>query len=502
MMGKSALAYLPVNLANILASFGTIMILTRLLTGAEFGVYALAVITIQFVHMGSFTWIEAAIARFLPRTEIEGNSNCFLKTLYLTAIALGFVMLMLILGTLYLLPISDNFKIILAFALSSTCLQVLFNMCIETHKASYRIRRYSLIYTTHTLLAFSLGILLIIGTPLRAEAPFIGVILANILILFIELPFMWKYMKGGQFTPYKVKNAFVYGMPICISLLLSYTLSSADMYLISGFMGAESAGQYNAGYNLANRSVDILFIWLGMAITPMIITAQEHDGLEKSRQMMSDYAGALLWVTLPAATGIALVSEPAGIILGEPVRAGAVKIMPWIAFTGVLNGMISYYAQRAFMLSEKTGMFVWALVPPVIINLTLNFMWIPKYGLIGAVYATLIAYGLGLILTLAIGRRYYPLPMPFKTLGKIIFACVLMALAVRAIPLSPAMPDILELIIKAVIGGIVYGALSLLLNIADCRTLIGDIFQKFSKSQNEAVEAANPTPTQIVEASE
>jgi len=55
-MGKSALAYLPVNLANIVASFGTIMILTRLLSGAEFGLYALAVITVEFpygqFHMG------------------------------------------------------------------------------------------------------------------------------------------------------------------------------------------------------------------------------------------------------------------------------------------------------------------------------------------------------------------------------------------------------------------------------------------------------------------
>ena len=351
-------------------------------------------------------------------------------------------------------------------------------------------------------MVFSLGILLIVCTPLRAEAPFIGVILANIFILCVELPFIWKYTKGGTFVPHKVKNAFAYGMPICVSLLLSYTLSSADMYLISGFLGAEPAGQYNAGYNLANRTVDILFIWLGMAITPMIITAQENNGQEKSRQMMSDYAGALLWITLPAATGIALVAEPAGIILGESVRAEAVKIMPWIAFAGVLNGMISYYAHRAFMLSEKTGMFVWALVPPVILNLALNAIWIPKYGLLGAVYATLIAYGLGLILTLAIGRRYYPLPLPFKTLGKICFACLLMAGSVLIVPISPALPDILEILVKAVIGGTVYGVFSLVLNIANCRTLVADILQKFSKSQDGDMDSAQNAETPVLEASE
>jgi len=64
MLGKSILSYLPVNLANMLTAFGTIAVLTRLLTPVEFGTYAVAMITMQFVHMGLFTWIEAAMARF------------------------------------------------------------------------------------------------------------------------------------------------------------------------------------------------------------------------------------------------------------------------------------------------------------------------------------------------------------------------------------------------------------------------------------------------------
>jgi len=55
MMGRSMLAYLPVNLANILTAFGTIVILTRLLEPAEFGIYAIAMITLQFTHMSRRT---------------------------------------------------------------------------------------------------------------------------------------------------------------------------------------------------------------------------------------------------------------------------------------------------------------------------------------------------------------------------------------------------------------------------------------------------------------
>ena len=37
MFGKSMLAYIPVNVANLLVSFGNIIVLTRLLDGDEYG---------------------------------------------------------------------------------------------------------------------------------------------------------------------------------------------------------------------------------------------------------------------------------------------------------------------------------------------------------------------------------------------------------------------------------------------------------------------------------
>lgn len=475
MIGRSALAYVPANLANILTSFGLIIVLTRLFTGAEFGIYALAMITTQFTHMGLLTWLEAAMARFQARAEREADINSHLKTLYGAAAVTAIVGLVLIMGTIYLIPVSNIMKTVLVFALGSTCIQVFFNLGMEAHKAAHRIGRYSAIYTTQTVLSFFFGISLILLTDLRAEAPYIGIIIALLIGLCIDLPFMLKRMKGGVFQVPKLKTYFGYGMPICVSLILTYTLNSADMYLIAGFMGPEAAGQYNAGYNLANRTLEIVFVWLSMAITPIAMTALEKQGLEDSRRVMKDYGAALLWITLPAATGIALVAKNAGFILGESVRAEAVTIMPLIAFAGVFNGLITYYAHRAFMFSGRTGMFVIAMVPPVIVNIGLNLLWIPAYGLMGAVYATVCAYVLGLVISIALGRRYYPLPLPVKATVQIIAACAAMAAVVLLAPIPGTWSDVVQLLVKAAIGGVVYGAASVSLNTANCRTLIMDI---------------------------
>lgn len=477
MIGRSMLAYIPVNLANLLVSFGTIVVLTRLLNSEEFGRYALAVVSMHFTHMAIFTWLEAAMARFQARAEKENDVNSHLRTIYSYAAVTAVIGISLIMGVLWILPLDPTMKIILVAAMTTATVQIFMNLGMEAHKAAHRIKRYSVIYSSQTIFSFSLGILLILLTPLKEVAPFLGIIIGLLIALIFDLPFMFKKMKGGEVQHKKLKRYFNYGMPICISLLLAYALNSADMYIIAGLMGESSAGQYNAGYNLSNRTIEMIFVWVSMAVTPIAVTMLEQEGLEKSRIVMRDYGATLLWITMPAATGITLVSNELGFVLGESVRKGAVSIMPLIAFAGVLNGLISYYAQRSFMLSGKTSMFMWAMVPPVVLNIALNFWLIPKLGLMGAVYATLISYTLGFVLAMIVGRRYYPLPFPIIGFLKIALCCSAMAIVVRAINIPSSTPDFVALVIKAGIGALTYMLTSLTINAADCRTYVRKILQ-------------------------
>ena len=478
MMGRSMLAYIPVNLANIIASFGTIVVLTRLLNGEEFGRYALAMITMQFAHMGFFTWLEAAMARFQARAEREEDVSSHLKTLYSYAIATGAAGFAVLMVLIWAAPISETMKTVLVFALASTTIQILFNLGMEAHKAAHRIKRYSFTYSTQTLLSFTFGIILILATPLREVAPYIGIIVALLITLALDLPFMLKQMKGGVVQPAKAKVYFNYGMPICISLLLAYALNSADMYLLAALKDTATAGQYNAGYNLANRSLEILFVWISMAATPIAVTLMEREGVEGSKKIMKDYGASLLWIAMPAATGIALVANEFGFILGESVREQAITVMPMIAFAGVLNGLISYYAQRAFMLSGRTSMFMWAMVPPVVLNIGLNLWLIPIHGLMGAAYATVISYGLGFVLAVVVGRRYYPLPIPVRAVFEIGFACACMAAAVLALPDLTHLHDLIALVVKAATGGLIYGGVCMAINAANSRTFIKGLLDK------------------------
>ena len=182
MMGRSMLAYIPVNIANLFVSFGTVVILTRLLSAEEFGRYAIAVITMQFAHMLVFTWIEASAARFQARADRDGETASYLKTLYTLGVGMSLIASIFFAAVLFLMPVSSVMKTVLAFAIGSTCLQVFFNIGMEVHKAAHRIKRYSLSFSTQTLLSISIGVILILTTPLKESGPFVGIIIGLSLI--------------------------------------------------------------------------------------------------------------------------------------------------------------------------------------------------------------------------------------------------------------------------------------------------------------------------------
>jgi len=283
------LAYIPVNVANLLVSFGNIIILTRLLDGDEYGRYATAIISIQFFHMLLMTWLEASMARYHARAEREASIPTFIKTLYGYAVWTAIGSLILIFIGYLILPIDPRLKTVIAFALGSTCFILFANLGHEAHKAAHRIGRFSRNYSLQIMIAFSVGITLIMTTDLRELGPIFGIFAGIAFIWIVDLPYMLGKAKGGKIDHDHAKKYFAYGFPICISLVLSYALSSADVYIILALLGDAAAGSYSAGYNLSNRTVDILFVWIGMAITPVAVTAIEKISLEESQKIMHDY---------------------------------------------------------------------------------------------------------------------------------------------------------------------------------------------------------------------
>lgn len=473
MLGRHLFGYLPVQAAQALVGFGGVAVLTRLMPPDMYGQYALAITAMHLVSMALFTWLDAAVARFHARAEARGALAAHLATAYRTFFVL--VAAVIVIGglLLWLLPISAELKTTFGFALAALSVQSLLQIGQETRRAAGQVAAYSAIGTFNLLLGFGIGIGLLMVTPLGAAGPIAGLATGALVALLFDLPGQRRRARGGKTNTRRLALYFAYGLPISISLVFEHLLSAGDRFLIAGFLGEAAVGVYTAGYSLADRSLDIIFVWLGAAATPLTVAALERGGPEAAREIAARTARIMALIGFPAAAGLALVAAPlAGVMVGEDFRDGATLILPWIALAGLMKGVMTYYFHESFILGRRTRAMAGIMGVAALFNLGLNLVFLPMFGIAGAAAATVIAYAASLLACAIIGGRIFALPLPWIDWGKTALATAGMAAAVLVLPAIDH--AFLDLITSVAAGVAAYAVLAILLDAGGCRSWIGE----------------------------
>jgi O-antigen/teichoic acid export membrane protein len=446
-------------------------VLTRILTPEQFGWYALAFASINLAHMASLTWIEAAALRFHAAAREAGEAADHFALL-LRLWALGSLAFAAVGGAFVALaPLEEGLRIALAAGLGGVAIRAGLKIALETRRAAGEVQRYVLIDILHTGGGFVLGVAAILALNLGAAGPFVGLLVAGALCLALEGPALARQARGGAASAAKARAYAAYGLPIALALCLDLALSSGDRFMINAYLGAEAVGAYAAGYQLANRPIEIIVTWAAVAAAPLLVAAYERGdgaGVEAvGRQAFT----AILALGTPAATGIALTAEPlSAVLIGEALRTEAAQIAPWIALSALMSGLMIHYFSEAFQLARKTLLRAGLVAAPALLNLGLNALLLPLYGLQGAVMATLAAYAVGVGLLAVVGRGLVALPTPIDTLIKIAAATGIMAAVVAALPTLD--PPVLALTMKASVGALVYGLAVLALDLGGMRAML------------------------------
>ena len=458
--------YFPASLAGGLASFGAVYALTRLLSPADYGFYALALTTMGIVYTLSVTWAEAAAYRFSGAAQTDAARANHIRTimaLLAASAALGIAMM----SAAILIASDPVLRMALIAAMTTMVLTPLVNAAQEMNRAQQRVARYSTLRVIQDLGAFAVGTFLAWRTGLGPAAPFVGLASVLALLAVVEGSRLWRESRGGRFDRARVKPYLAYGVPVALALSLNIALDAGDRILIALFLGPEAVGAYAAGYGVADKTVGLLCIWAAAAGGPMMMAAWEREGPDAVHEVSSHVARTLMLIAAPAATGLALVAQPlAEVMIGEEMRTQAAEIIPWIALSGLINGFVLHYVSEAFQLSRRTGLRAALMVVPAVANVALNIVLLPWIGLMGAVYATVACYALALLLLAVVSRRLAPLAWPWTDFLRIAGACAAMAIAVR---LMPALGGVAELSLKACVGAVVYVLAALAFNAAGAR---------------------------------
>ena len=471
MIYRHLLAYLPLYAAQALVGFGSVVGFTRILSPDDYGRYMMALSAAALLGTFVFTWLDAAIVRYHARSKARGRLGGHLFTAIETYAVLAALSLLVLAGVLFVWPMSGELKTLIAVSCTYAVLRSAVTLCVETRRAAGEAWRYSLLETSSTLMGFFLAIGIVLLTDLGPSGPFVGMAIASILVFLFDAPILMRKAKRDRANSLRRATFIAFGAPVAISLVFEGLLTTSDRFIVAAILGEAATGAYAAGYAIADRSISIVFLWLGSATAPLMVIALENHDAETTRKTARQTAKLMGLFGFPAATGLALVSESAArLLIGEALQEDAARVIPLIALSGLMNGIMTYYFHEAFTLGRQPKIMAGVMAGAAVFNVGLNFVLIPVFGIIGAALSTVVAYAGALIICILVGRRIFPLPIPFSDWVQTALACALMAAGVLSLPTVE--PVFTSLLLEISTGVLIFSLTALALNIADCRSFV------------------------------
>ena len=231
---------------------------------------------------------------------------------------------------------------------------------------------------------------------------------------------VWRQARetGWVVAPRHWGRLLAYGLPLVGGGLASFVLGTADRWLLAGQVPAADLGQYALAAKIAMVAALLTQPFELWWYPRRIGLLQAPDGLARSARTVT--AGAAL--TLLAAASAA-VAGPLLIQLLAPVTYHpAMAYVPWLAAALALQSLGSLVNVGCY--AARTGL------RPLLVNavaaavaLAFYLLLIPRYGVGGAIAATLVAQTVRLVLFLVLSQRLVRLELPGLKLVVPALAC-------------------------------------------------------------------------------
>lgn len=462
-MLKTFLKYLVARGVSGAVTLAGLALLTRLLTREEYGRYALVVAAVSLASTVAFQWLRLGFLRF--RAVYAANESALLATT--AACFLSLACALGIAGGIAAVFVTANWlRTLVVLGILLLWAQAWFELNLDRLIAEVNPRRYGILSTMKAVTGVG-GAAILAWRGFGANGALLG------LLVGFTLPGLWEAVRAWRGVRLRqqqrgIRQAlFAYGLPLTGNYALDVVVSSSDRFLLGLLSGAAAAGTYAAVYDFSSLGMGMLMLIVNLGAFPLAVKALEEGGVERARAQLRVHGTFLFGLALPAAAGLGLLAHTAArVFFGRDFQGTAVLIIPVVAAAALLGGMKVFYFDLSFQLSRSTATQVWVVLASAITNVLLNLLWIPRWLGLGAAWATLVAYAVGLALSWILGLRRFPLPIPWDDWGRISLATALMALAL--LPFRQA-SGALGLVGLVGLGASAYLSALLLLNVGGIR---------------------------------
>jgi O-antigen/teichoic acid export membrane protein len=267
-------------------------------------------------------------------------------------------------------------------------LYILFSVPIRMFQLRERYM-YEYKKTVYTSMGVSIGtvllsIILVLGFDDKLKGRILGASIPTILLG--ALFYMYFYKRAHKLNTTYWGYALKICLP-CIPHTLSLTiLNSSDRVMINNWCGAEDTALYSLAYS-CGAVVTMLETSLNSAFNPWLAEKMKHKEYREIQSFTKKYAISFMAV----AVGFMLVAPEVLWIFGGSSYIGAKYVITPVAMGCICQFLYTLYVMVEYIEKKTYGMAV-ASVCAMLINVVLNYIFIPRIGYLAAAYTTLFGY--------------------------------------------------------------------------------------------------------------
>ncbi len=388
-------------------SFLLLPIYTRLLTPADYGI--LGVMSPVFALLSALMALgmPAALVRFYFDYEDDpATLRRYIGTVTTFGVASGLLgsLALTLLGPAifgWLLP-NTPFQPYVLITVWNAGITVVSVLALQL----FRARQQAHYFISFSLVDFGLTTALIIFFVVGLRLGSLGSLWGQLLsAVVMAAPALWILLRSGQlsFSWPLLRSSLRFSVPLLPFILGTWALNVSDRIVLDGLVSREALGLYTLGYQFGVL-LNLIAMALNNAWQPFFYQNAAEEGNAGLISSFITYQVALMTLL---ALAVALLAPEAIRIMATPAYWDAAAIVPWIA-AGYVARYLYFFPVNGMLFRKRSGWVAALTILAGALNVGLNLLLVPRFGIMAAAVNTLVAFVVLFIMAYVVGQRAFP----------------------------------------------------------------------------------------------
>ena len=365
----------------LLLNFGKIIILARLLSPNDFGLFSLVTIALGTTESLTQTGVNTTIV------QSKKSINYFLDTAWVIAIIRGFIIGLIMTALAFVMSrFYQNPQLLplVAVAALIPVIKGFINPAIAKWQKQFQFVNEGLYHGLHLLVEVVAQVLLALAWH-SVWALVLGVVIGAVFEVILSFLMNQERPRLAYYTS-RAKVIFKNSKWLSSASLMAYLNDNADDFIIGKLVGTQNLGIYHNAYSLSHKTNYELSKSAHYSLMPVFNRINRQREANRLKKAVSKSLISTTILSILASLPIFIWPETmVKLILGEQWLL-ATNILGVLTLAGIIHGIAN--TCYAFLIATKRYQFMNLHLFLSLILMIGGILWLtPNYGLLGASWA-------------------------------------------------------------------------------------------------------------------